>query len=294
MDIEKVFEGKTVDKAIEEACNYFNCQKDALEIEVITKGSTGIFGIGGRKAQIRVRYKDELSLSDDEGYQASKEEMSEEGEEGVKVRDDDKRDEDRENHSVDKEIPSSVCLDEAKEVLERLIGLSGINCSVRVIATQSNNGGNANNVPYLDIDSPELALIIGKNGHTLSSYRYVMNLIMKKRRSDCPPIEVDAEGYLEKRKISVENTAKRMAEKAKRIGRSVSLDPMNAKDRRLVHLAVKRIRGVTTKSIGEGPDRRVIIVPHRGRGGHDRGGNRIDRDAGRRGIGRGYPRGRRY
>ncbi|OCC16381.1 RNA-binding protein Jag [Dissulfuribacter thermophilus] len=280
METQKIFEGKTVDHAIEDACKYFNCTRDALDVEIITKGSTGIFGIGGRKAQIKVTYKapEEPIIDLEEKIEAEKEIQEDQTEkeafsvsgveEDVKAEDAGQKD-------------AEPLMEEARNILEELISRSNIQGKVKVHMDPSTG-------PYLNVESDELSLIIGKNGQNLNAYKFIVNLILKRRHPDCPNIEVDAQGYLEKRRAAIENTARRMAEKAKKIGRSVSLDPMNAKERRIVHLAIKKIKGVTTKSVGEGASRRVVIVPQRRRSGsRSRSRQRTMNKSN-------YPRGRRH
>lgn len=265
METQRIFEGKTVDHAIEEALKYFECTRDELEVDVITKGSTGIFGIGGRKAQIRVNYvpktKEEERSKEEETPEREAEEVhvaqaaEEEGPSQVEM-----EEETREEGPLREHLEAEPFMEEAKEILSELLRLSNIDATVK-IEMDSQNG------PYLNVESEDLSLVIGKGGQNLGAFKYVMNLMLKRRHEGCPTIEVDAQGYLEKRRQQIEASARRLAEKAKKSGRSQSLEPMNARERRFVHLAVKRIKGVTTKSVGEGDSRRVVIYPQRRRGG---------------------------
>ncbi len=266
METQRIFEGKTVDHAIEEALKYFECTRDELEVDVITKGSTGIFGIGGRKAQIRVNYvpktKEEERSKEEETPEREAEEVhvaqgvdEVEGPSQVEM-----EEETREEGPPREHLEAEPFMEEAKEILSELLRLSNIDATVK-IEMDSQNG------PYLNVESEDLSLVIGKGGQNLGAFKYVMNLMLKRRHEGCPTIEVDAQGYLEKRRQQIEASARRLAEKAKKSGRSQSLEPMNARERRFVHLAVKRIKGVTTKSVGEGDSRRVVIYPQRRRGG---------------------------
>ncbi len=265
METQRIFEGKTVDHAIEEALKYFECTRDELEVDVITKGSTGIFGIGGRKAQIRVNYvpkiKEEERSKEEESPEREAEEVhvaqgaEEEGPSQVEM-----EEETREEGPPREHLEAEPFMEEAQEILSELLRLSNIDATVK-IEMDSQNG------PYLNVESEDLSLVIGKGGQNLGAFKYVMNLMLKRRHEGCPTIEVDAQGYLEKRRQQIEASARRLAEKAKKSGRSQSLEPMNARERRFVHLAVKRIKGVTTKSVGEGDSRRVVIYPQRRRGG---------------------------
>ncbi len=265
METQRIFEGKTVDHAIEEALKYFECTRDELEVDVITKGSTGIFGIGGRKAQIRVNYVPKTKEEECSKEEETPEREAEEGHvaQGAEVEGPSQvemEEETREEGPPREHLEAEPFMEEAQEILSELLRLSNIDATVK-IEMDSQNG------PYLNVESEDLSLVIGKGGQNLGAFKYVMNLMLKRRHEGCPTIEVDAQGYLEKRRQQIEASARRLAEKAKKSGRSQSLEPMNARERRFVHLAVKRIKGVTTKSVGEGDSRRVVIYPQRRRGG---------------------------
>ncbi len=265
METQRIFEGKTVDHAIEEALKYFECTRDELEVDVITKGSTGIFGIGGRKAQIRVNYVPKTKEEECSKEEETPEREAEEGHTAQAVEVEgpsqvEMEEETREEGPPREHLEAEPFMEEAQEILSELLRLSNIDATVK-IEMDSQNG------PYLNVESEDLSLVIGKGGQNLGAFKYVMNLMLKRRHEGCPTIEVDAQGYLEKRRQQIEASARRLAEKAKKSGRSQSLEPMNARERRFVHLAVKRIKGVTTKSVGEGDSRRVVIYPQRRRGG---------------------------
>ena len=247
---QEIFEGKTVEHAIEEACRHFQCSKEGLEVEIITRGSTGIFGIGSRKAKIKAGPK-VVPASPQEEEPVPKEggQKEEEGQE------------DRYYSEEDSEVKGlEPSMNEARTILEELLSRAGMEGKVTVRMDTSNG-------PYLDIEGDDLSLIIGKNGQNLMAFKYIMNLMLKRRHPGCPIVEVDAQGYLERRKRTLKSQARRIAEKVRRTGRSLSLEPMNAKERRMIHLAIKGMKGVTTKSVGDGALRRVIIVPARRRNG---------------------------
>ncbi len=113
----------------------------------------------------------------------------------------------------------------------------------------------------LDAHGSESALVIGKKGATLDALQYLVNRIVFKKPGEAPGVIVDAEGYRGRREDSLSDLAKRLAEKAVRSGRPVPVEPMNAHDRRIVHMALADHPGVTTESEGEGMTRRVVIFP---------------------------------
>ena len=143
----------------------------------------------------------------------------------------------------------------------------------------------------LEIISSESGLFIGKFGQTLDSIQHLLKKILEIKFEDGKNLVVDAENYRVRREESIETKARKLAKKARQEGRPVSVEPMNAMDRRIVHMALKGEPGIETKSVGEGSTRRVLIVPKR-RSSSRNGGSRDDggrgRGKSRGGRGRGH------
>lgn len=116
----------------------------------------------------------------------------------------------------------------------------------------------------IDASGGDLAVLIGRHGRTLDALQQVVSSFMSSRLKFHYPIVVDIEGYKGRRKDKLVNLAHSAASRAKKQHGSVSLAPMNAYDRRLVHLALVDDEEVTTHSEGEDPDRRVIVTYVRG------------------------------
>jgi|GEM_PF-4606634 len=151
----------------------------------------------------------------------------------------------------------------------------------------------------LEIESSESGLFIGKHGQTLEAIQHVMMKMMMKEEHE-KFLVIDAEDYRIRREEALESKARKLAKKAKKEKRPVGVEPMNAIDRRIVHMALKGEPGIETKSIGEGSSRRVLIVPkgfqRRGGGGNNnnrRSDNR-DRDRGGDRNYNGYRRDKEY
>lgn len=115
----------------------------------------------------------------------------------------------------------------------------------------------------LEIKGPETGLVIGKKGQTLDSLQYMVNKIVSKGHGEGEGkgITVDAEGYRSRRAESLVELAHKLADKAKRTGRPVAADPMSAADRRIIHVTLAEIPGLTTRSEGEGIYRHLIVIP---------------------------------
>lgn len=113
----------------------------------------------------------------------------------------------------------------------------------------------------LDVSGADLAVLIGRHGRTLESLQTLVSLIVSRRLGFRFPVVVDIEGYKSRRKDKVKGMAHSAANRAAHQGSSVSLPPMSAYERRLVHLALRDDDRVMTHSEGVDPDRRVVIVP---------------------------------
>lgn len=115
---------------------------------------------------------------------------------------------------------------------------------------------------HLDIDlsGEEMGVLIGKRGQTLDSLQYLTSLVVNKDAQDYIRVKVDTEDYRNRRKETLENLAKNISYKVKRTKRSVSLEPMNPYERRIIHSALQNDKYVTTHSEGEEPFRRVVVT----------------------------------
>jgi len=116
---------------------------------------------------------------------------------------------------------------------------------------------------YINMTGRRMGVVIGRRGQTLDAIQYLVNLVANKIPGPRARIVLDAEGYREKRAETLRNLAEKLAKKAKTERRKAVLEPMNALERRIVHLALANDDEVETRSEGEEPYRRVVIVPKR-------------------------------
>ena len=118
----------------------------------------------------------------------------------------------------------------------------------------------AENTMDIELSGDEMGVLIGKRGQTLDSLQYLVSLVVNKEKDDYIRVKVDTENYRQRRKETLENLAKNISYKVKRTKRSVSLEPMNPYERRIIHSALQNDRYVTTHSEGEEPFRRVVVT----------------------------------
>ncbi len=116
---------------------------------------------------------------------------------------------------------------------------------------------------YMRLSGRRMGVVIGRRGQTLDAIQYLVNLVANKLPGPRARIVLDAEGYRDKRAETLRNLATRLAAKAKSERRKTVLEPMNALERRIVHLALADDTEVETRSEGEEPYRRVVILPKR-------------------------------
>jgi spoIIIJ-associated protein len=117
---------------------------------------------------------------------------------------------------------------------------------------------------FLNMTGHDLGILIGKHGQTLDSLQYLVGLVANKNNKEGAErlrVVVDAEGYRQRREQTLRNLAIRLAEKVRREGRSESLEPMSASERRIIHTALQHSMYVTIHSEGEEPNRRIVISP---------------------------------
>jgi spoIIIJ-associated protein len=212
------FEGKTTEEAIQQACAHFQLPPESLEIEIVSVGSPGLFGIGGRKARVRV------VLARDEGEVGA---------------------------DTDAEL-----LPQAQELLEGILELMGEKAKVIGRFDEEDRLS-------LSIDAEDAGLLIGKQGQTLEALQYLLTKMIAKKARRKVRVFIDIESYRARHQEALTQLALKSGEKAKKSGRSVTLNPMNPHDRRIVHLALQGDKEVKTMSRGEGLYKKVVVYPIR-------------------------------
>ena len=144
--------------------------------------------------------------------------------------------------------------DKAKDFLNEVF--EAMNMVVVIDAKYDEESRNLN----IDLSGNEMGVLIGKRGQTLDSLQYLVSLVVNKESEEYIRVKVDTEDYRKRRKETLENLAKNIAYKVKRTKRSVSLEPMNPYERRIIHSALQNDKYVTTHSEGEEPFRRVVVT----------------------------------
>lgn len=133
-------------------------------------------------------------------------------------------------------------------------------------------GGQLGNNLAIVLEGDHLGTIVGRRGETLDALQYLTMLVANRGEGEYQRITLNIGDYREKRERTLRSLARRMANQALKQGRNVTLEPMNPYERRIIHTAVQDVKGVTSWSVGDEPNRRVVIGAEKGkRGGYNRG-----------------------
>ncbi len=287
------FEGKNVKIAIEKACSELNLSQGNIKYDVISNGSSGIFGlVGVKKARIRVfvdatpKAASDAALSDNgiknlvdeafNGYQKSKP-----GKSSVKPAHNNKnktnatankapreirRPEPKPNKVQDESSPledhpennqeaviSEDVLKLGTDALQKILDL--ITTGATALVEQKGDK------LLFNVQGGNSGVLIGKRGQNLEAIQYIIDKIINKHNEKRVRVRVDVEGYLESRKLNLIKLAEKLAEKTQKTGKPSTIGQMNAQDRRTVHIALKHNKAVRTQSIGNGYYRKLVIFP---------------------------------
>lgn len=225
-------EGDTIDKAIENALKLLGVERDKITVDILAEGKKGILGFGSQKARIRAALRKsaiEVQVPELPAAAGEKQSMAAE---------------------------ATVIGEKAKDVLAEILNLMGVKAEVELKI------GEKSDEAVLEIRAENSGLLIGRKGQTLEALNYMVSRITGERGvTEGPHVVVDIENYRERRRKSLEDMALRLGEKAKRQRKTVTVDALSAADRRIIHAALQDDPWVTTKSLGQGSYRRLLIIP---------------------------------
>ncbi len=248
---------KNVDEAIDEALEELGLKRQQVEIEILTAGKPGLFGIGGEQARVRVTALEEGTarpMAEPEGEDTARP-MAEPAMEGA------------EPAEIEIKDVASPEVDLASDHLTQLLAFMEIDGEVSVRTPETPGDGLGRASAVLDVNGDDLGLLIGRRGTTLAALQYMINLMVSRKMDSRVLISLDIEHYRRRREDSLTGLAQRMADRVRQSGRSLTLEPMPAGERRIIHLVLAEDSAVTTGSVGEGDGRKVVIYPQRGRPG---------------------------
>jgi spoIIIJ-associated protein len=150
----------------------------------------------------------------------------------------------------------------SEEVLNKILELIKVEATVELKYAYEMAGPDIAPIA-LDIKGNDLGILIGRRGQTLASLQHIVRLIVAHRLKARAPLTLDVEGYKQRRYRELQELALSLARKVETSGQAITLEPMPANERRIVHLALTENSNVLTRSIGEGEVRKVIISPRK-------------------------------
>ena len=275
--------GDSIEAAVELALQDLKLTRDQVNVTVLEEPSKGFFGIGSKLAKVRVEEivkekkaepkaaekkespkKEAVKETKPEPKQAENQVPSQENVQKKKKNKKKKDTPEQKNRqeavklevkhvNISSKPEGLVHADEhpAKEFLEKTFKEMGIEVSVEVSV--------GSDCVYVDVEGKDTGTVIGKRGQTLDALQYLTSLVVNKGEDEYVRVILDAEGYRAKREATLENLAFRIAEKVLKSGKSARLEPMNPYERKVIHTALHSVNGITTRSEGDEPYRRVVI-----------------------------------
>lgn len=235
--VEKV--AKNVESAITDALIELGATTEEVDIEVLEKGSKGIFGIGAKKAKIRVTLKESVKeIIEEKIIQTNEANKTEESIPRIKKA----------------ELNSEEIMNKAESFLGDILEAMNIEGKIdtRMVGDKL----------FIEISGDKMGVIIGKRGETLDSLQYLTNIVVNKEYQSYIKVMIDTENYRSRREDTLKKLAYKLAKKATQTRKTVMLEPMNPYDRRIIHSALQDSKSVKTHSEGKEPFRRVVITPN--------------------------------
>ena len=264
--------GKTEDEAIRKALEQLHMDRDDVSVEILERAKSGFLGIGSSPARVRVTYGQEEPEAPAAPVQPEKK-----PEPRPQPRPQPKPEQPKTRKPEPPKAPvkapeppaqapaaapeQSVPDDNARRITEFLTGLlEHMDSPAQVQVTETEKGRYS-----VVLEGQKLGQLIGRRGETLDAIQQLTNYAVNSGREKRIRVHVDAENYRAKREQSLESLARKVAAKVTRYRRSVTLEPMNAYERHVIHAALQDHPDVTTFSTGTEPNRRIVVAYSRGK-----------------------------
>ena len=249
---------KTVEDAVLEAAMKLATTREHLEYEVIEKGSAGFLGFGAKNAVIKARAltEEEIEVTttkEEPVVEPVKTEVKKEIKKAEPVKVEEPAKAEVKAEPVKKAAPAGKEIS-AEDFLKDVFKAMDMVVDIKVTENTEEKSLD------IELSGEEMGVLIGKRGQTLDSLQYLVSLVVNKYSDEYVRVKIDTENYRERRKETLENLARNIAYKVKRTRKTVSLEPMNPYERRVIHSALQNDRYVTTHSEGEEPYRRVVVT----------------------------------
>ena len=247
----------TVEEALAQGLAQLGLPADAVSVEVLDSGNKGPFGLGRRQVRVRLSVNPPAETESAKTVKMEKPEKKPE----AKV--------EKPASAPDKEADTvkqaesiadghDVVLDKTESVVSKLLYRMGMQAQV---SAHYGEPRDERRPIMVDIRGQDLGVLIGHRGETLNAFQYVASLMTGKETQQFIQLIVDVEGHRDRRERQLRQLAQRMAEQVIKTGRKLTLEPMPAAERRVIHMELRDHPAVTTQSSGEEPHRKITIFP---------------------------------
>ena len=241
--------GKTEDEAISKALAQLGLDRDDVSVEILERAKSGFLGLGSCPARVRVSYGEEEEPAASAPVVEKKPERKPRPEKAEKPEKEEK------NPAPVQDLGEEVDDEKSQAIRKFLTGLLAQMESEAVVKVYQPEKGRYKVI----LEGQNLGALIGRRGETLDAIQQLTSYSVN-RTGGRVRVQLDAEGYRDKREQSLQHLAKKVAGKVVKYRRSVTLEPMNAYERHVIHTALQDVPGVTTYSTGVDPNRRVIVA----------------------------------
>ncbi len=279
--------GKTAIEATQEACKKMGLSLTEVEYKILDEGSKGFLGIGARPAKVKVwqiGYDEEAEKAKEEAAKKAAEEKAAKEKAEAEKAAREKAEKEKAAKAAESKPVETVAATSANTATEivteepkaerpqitdkdkdEIIAkakkflsdvFATMNLQVEIDAKFIDN-----KQLVINMEGPEMGVVIGKRGQTLDSLQHLVGLVVNKGEFAFITVTLDTEGYRKRRKETLEHLAINLAKKAKHLHKNVVLEPMNPYERRIIHSTLQNDRYVTTHSEGVEPHRYVVISP---------------------------------
>lgn len=231
---------KTLEEAIKAACQTLNCTKEQVEINILAQPKKGFFGIGSVLAKVRVKKIEKETFFKENTLK------KEDKPTNIKTN----------SPKIDslKTTDAPIENEKAKMVINfitNIVNHMGVDAQINTTLHKD--------TLTIKLEGKDLGLLIGRRGETLDSLQYLAGLVINKVEGNYLKVIIDCGNYREKREKALEELAQKVSNTVIKSGKSITLEPMNPYERRIIHATASKIEGIISTSVGDEPYRKVVI-----------------------------------
>ena len=230
----------SIEEAVIKGAKEWGLPPDAFDVEVLDEGTKGLLGFGVRQARVRLTIRSSVET---EGVEEQRGEIIQQAE-VIEA----------------PEGSDEEALQITQETVSELLQRMGVEASIKARWGEADAPGKIRPL-FLDIHGDDLSILIGRRGETLTALQYITRLIVGKELRRPVAVLIDVEGYRARREVQIRRLAQQMANQAIETSQTMTLEPMPAYERRLVHIELRDNPAVETMSVGERDQRKVTIIP---------------------------------